>query len=97
MMNAWMILYVAVLFFVLTPGILLSLPSGGSKTTVAAVHALVFALVFHFTHKLVWNATKSVRFGNLEGFANKDFPYSDSPFNAPPFSVSSPTTFSGKM
>ena len=47
-------LYVALLFFVLTPGILLSLPKGGSKFTVAGVHALVFGLIFHFTHKLVW-------------------------------------------
>jgi hypothetical protein len=47
-------LYVALLFFVLTPGILLSLPKGGSKFTVAGVHALVFGLIFHFTHKVVW-------------------------------------------
>jgi len=56
-------LYAAILFFILTPGVLLSLPKGGSKFTVAAVHALVFALLFHFTHKLVW------RLGaKMEGF-----------------------------
>jgi len=85
-MNLWVLLYVAVLFFVLTPGILVSLPSGGSKTTVAAVHALVFALIFHFTHKLVWNVTKSVRFGGLEGFesVNKNgWEFSNSHFNTP--------------
>ena len=90
MMNVWTLLYIAVLFFVLTPGILVSLPSGGSKITVAAVHALVFALIFHFTHKLVWNVTKSVRFGNLEGFesANKNgWEFSDSHFNTPLFSI----------
>jgi hypothetical protein len=65
-----MILYVAVLFFVLTPGILVSLPAGGSKMTVALVHSLVFALVFWATHKIVWKATKKVRFGNLEGFSH---------------------------
>ena len=47
-------LYAAILFFILTPGVLLRLPKNGSKLTVAAVHALVFALLFHFTHKLVW-------------------------------------------
>jgi hypothetical protein len=47
-------IYAAVLFFLLTPAILLRLPPGGSKYTVAAVHAIVFALLFHFTHKLVW-------------------------------------------
>lgn len=46
-------LYAAVLFFVLTPGVLLSLPPGGSRTTVALTHAVVFALVWSLTHKLV--------------------------------------------
>ena len=100
MHNVWIMLYVAILFFVLTPGVLLSIPSGGSKITAAAVHALVFALVYHFTHKLVWNATKNVRFGHLEGFEplkkNKTFPYSDSPFNSPAFSVSDSYTIGGK-
>ena len=45
--------YVALLFFVLVPGVLLSIPPGGSKLTVAAVHAVVFGLVYHFTHKMV--------------------------------------------
>ena len=53
----FMVLYVAALFFLLTPGVLLSLPAGGSKTTVALTHAVVFALVWKFTHKLVWRAT----------------------------------------
>ena len=52
-MNYIVILYTALLFFVLTPGILLSLPPGGSKMVVALVHALVFALVFHLTHNIV--------------------------------------------
>jgi hypothetical protein len=85
-------LYAAVLFFVLSPGVLVSIPSGGSKLTVAAAHAVVFALIFHFTHKLVWNTTKNVRFGNLEGFEPlnrfQTFAQSDSPFNTPAFSVS---------
>jgi len=58
-------LYAAILFFILTPGVLLRLPKNGGKLTVAAVHALVFALLFHFTHKLVW------RLGaKLEGMSN---------------------------
>jgi hypothetical protein len=47
-------LYAAILFFILTPGVLLRIPKNGSKFTIAAVHALVFALLFHFTHKIVW-------------------------------------------
>ncbi len=36
------------LFFLLTPGILVTLPPGGSKVTVAFVHALVFGLISWF-------------------------------------------------
>jgi len=52
----WMALYAAALFFVLTPGVVLSLPPGGSRTTVALTHAGVFALVWALTHKMVWRA-----------------------------------------
>jgi hypothetical protein len=51
-----MLFYVAALFFVLTPGVVVRLPQGGSLMTVAAVHALVFAAVWHFTHKAVKRA-----------------------------------------
>ena len=57
-----MSLYLAALFFAFVPGVLVTLPKGGSKMTVLAVHALLFVLVWHFTHKMVWRAT--------EGFAN---------------------------
>ena len=49
MFHLYMSLFIAALFFVLTPGILLRIPSGGSKVAVAATHALVF----HFTYKPV--------------------------------------------
>ena len=51
-----MALYAAVLFYVLTPGVLLSLPPGGSQMTVALTHAAVFGLVFALTSKLVLRA-----------------------------------------
>jgi len=41
----------AALFFLLTPGILLSLPKGGSKKVVAATHAIVFVLLWGLIHK----------------------------------------------
>jgi len=50
MHHPLMILFTALLFFVLTPGILLTLPAHGSLATKAMVHAFVFALVYHFTH-----------------------------------------------
>ena len=53
-MNVIMTLYVAILFFVLTPGIVLCLPPKGSKVTVAITHAIVFALIFQLTHKAVY-------------------------------------------
>jgi len=55
MIHVVMTLFVAALFFVLTPGVFLSIPDGSSLKTKALVHGLVFALVFHFTHKMVWN------------------------------------------
>ena len=50
-----MALYLAILFFVLTPGTLVSLPPGGSKVVVSLTHASVFAIVYLLTHKMVWN------------------------------------------
>ena len=63
-MSLLVSLYAAILFFVLVPGVLLSIPRRGSKLVVAAVHALVFGIIYHFTHKLVWRLGVS-----LEGFS----------------------------
>jgi len=63
-MNWTVTIYAALLFFILTPAVLVRLPPKGSKYTVAAFHALVFALIFHFTAKLVWQVGKG-----LEGFS----------------------------
>lgn len=49
-MNLIMFIFSAVLFFLLTPGILLSLPPGGSRTVVAITHAIVFGLVWTLAH-----------------------------------------------
>jgi hypothetical protein len=49
-----MTLYVAILFFLLTPGVLLTLPNADSIYVSAGVHAVVFALVYYLTHKMVW-------------------------------------------
>ena len=68
-MHVLMTLYVALLFFVLTPSILVSLPPKGNKFTVAAVHAVIFALIFHFSHKLVHGFLSG-----LEGFQEGNCP-----------------------
>ena len=49
--------YAALLFIVLTPGVLLRLPMNGSKMVVAVTHGVVFAVVWHFTHKMVLTAS----------------------------------------
>ncbi len=56
-----MSLYVALLFVLLTPGVLIKLPPKGSLLTVAIVHGLVFALVFHLTCRAVYKIS-------VEGF-----------------------------
>lgn len=55
-----MALFAGLLFFVLTPGVLLSLPAGGSRTTVALTHAVVFAVVWALGHKLLGKALGGV-------------------------------------
>ena len=49
-----MVVFTWALFVALSPGILLKLPAAGSPRTVAAVHGLLFALIYGFTHKMVW-------------------------------------------
>jgi len=54
-MAVAMLLFIVVLFVVLTPGVLLTLPPKGSKLTVAVVHGIVFALAYNFLYKAVWS------------------------------------------
>jgi len=58
-------LFVGVLFVVLTPGVLVRIPKRGKPLTVALVHGLVFAVIFHFTAKMLYNA------GYIEGFQSQ--------------------------
>lgn len=60
-MNILMCIYVALLFILLTPGVLLRLPPRSSTITVAIVHSIVFVLFFHFSHKFVWEMTHGSR------------------------------------
>jgi hypothetical protein len=45
-------LILGALFFVLSPGNFLTLPRGGSKRTVALVHAVVFVVAYYLTEKV---------------------------------------------
>jgi hypothetical protein len=51
-----MAVYAAVLFYLLTPGVLVSLPPGASRQVVQLTHAAVFGLVWMLTSKAVWRA-----------------------------------------
>jgi hypothetical protein len=53
-MSVIVALYVALLFVLLTPGLLLRLPPNGGKWTVTLVHAAIFGLVYFLTGKSVW-------------------------------------------
>ena len=46
--------FLVALFFVLTPGVLVSIPKNASCKTRAAVHALVFGVIYQLTHQFVW-------------------------------------------
>ncbi len=53
-MGIVMFLYFAALFYLLTPGVLITLPEGASQRTVQLTHAAVFAVVVLFTKGYVW-------------------------------------------
>lgn len=56
-MNIAMFLFLAILAYLLTPGVLLVLPSqNSSRMTVAIVHAVVLSAVYAVSHKFVYNA-----------------------------------------
>jgi amino acid permease len=58
-MNAIIFIYIIILFIVLTPGQFITLPKGNhSKLMVNLTHAIIFAIIYYFTHKIIWDATK---------------------------------------
>jgi len=52
-MSVLYFILTVVLFVLLTPGILLSLPPKGSKLTVAVVHGIVFTVAIYVIHLYV--------------------------------------------
>jgi hypothetical protein len=55
----------AILFVILTPGVLVWLPSGSSKNVAAIVHGIVFAAVWYLIYELI----ESIE--NTEGLTKK--------------------------
>ena len=56
------IIFTTLLFVLLTPSVLVRLPQKGNKYTVAFVHGLLFAIIYHFTHKFVKNMNHTDNF-----------------------------------
>ena len=48
-MNIYESIYLALIFVVFIPGILFSLPPGGSKLIVAVTHAIAFVVIYRLT------------------------------------------------
>jgi hypothetical protein len=49
-----MFFYLALLAFILSPGILLSLPPGAGPAVTALTHAIVISLVYTLTSKMIY-------------------------------------------
>lgn len=61
MIHYLMSLYVALLFIILTPGVLVRIPKRSSLLIAAIVHGIIFAIIYHLTHNYVWNHTYGMR------------------------------------
>ena len=57
-METALIIYMILLFVLLTPGVLITLPPHGTKYVVALVHAVVFVLILNYTKEPVLNYFK---------------------------------------
>jgi len=68
-MNPILFVFAFLLFFLLTPKVLVCLPRKGSKFVVAGVHALIFALVFILVGHLIWRSTHSI----FEGYDKQEY------------------------
>lgn len=62
---------IVILFVVLTPGILLSLPPGSSKLVVAVTHAIVFLVIYHLTLDFVLPLSEGFKNPGSSGNNNK--------------------------
>ena len=59
-MNFLMLIVMAILFAILTPGVLLYLPPKSSLPVAAITHGVVFAIIWHFIHKPLWLMTMNM-------------------------------------
>jgi len=65
MIDIYMAIYVGILFILLTPDVLVCIPKRSSSLTSAIVHGILFAVIYYFTYKIVFDMVK----GNVkEGY-----------------------------
>ena len=76
------VVYMAALFTVLTPGLLVRFPKNGSKLATAVVHGLAFVVIFCLTQRFV---SRMGRRMGLEGF--QDAPARPMPPPTPPMEM----------
>ena len=55
-----MSLYATILFFLLSPGILFTLPPSESVFASTGLHALLYGVIWQFTHKPVYGLVSSL-------------------------------------
>jgi hypothetical protein len=79
MLDFYFTAYLTLLFAVIVPGILLTLPPGGSKVVVALTHGLVFAIVFQLVTFYLFDINTTSE-GN-EGFGGYGGNQRKPPFN----------------
>lgn len=81
-MNPILFLVVVLLFTVLTPGILLKLPSAKSSPLVIALtHGVVFALALTLLYKPLWRLTRKLvsGFDTMEGMEEEQIEGGEQP------------------
>jgi len=64
-MSPSVLIYLGLLFFLLSPSILVTLPSKGNKYVVAFVHAIIFVFIFYITYNYI------IRSNIIEGVASQ--------------------------
>lgn len=69
MNNLFSTVFHALLFFLLTPGILVTLPSNNNKYVVAAVHSIVFVIMWYLFNNINLSFDFGLNFnrGKLDG------------------------------
>jgi hypothetical protein len=69
-MNLIVAIYAGLLFFLLSPNVLLRIPKKGSTKMVAFVHAIVFGITLFLSYKLIMWAMNQMSVSGKEGLDN---------------------------